>query len=439
MNRMITRLNAGKFSVILLLFIVLSFQEIKPQDPIEKYEGIPFIIYPARRVEQMLQYTKSFDHMKQMGVYGVVAPDLFNNEYQGQYNIDSFTVHNLKAIPYYLWGDTLTYQNLIHKYTNSHYTVWEAEGVTDQTKGNATLYHSSHTTVESDTVGYVKTLSTAQNGDTLICGPGYLQNATYNADTAKVHYTIEFRMKIVPIIPQLPDNYQDDIVCKLLVTNILNGQTNEIVVMERRVKVSDFNNLDEWDTIKANYYFPSGVTDKLWKTNGNLLLPDSAAFFVQFKVIWSGLTYLNLYIDKIRVYDDKGDEIVNDEDRQLQIANYIQYYLNNSTIIGWYGTDEPVSIDNFEPFRVVDSIITHVSNSNLRLHAGITGGTTGKFGGWYGRDSMAASLNIDDEFWRRAKPKNIQINCYNFYFPWTYKDLNHPNYWVDDIDTYTYK
>jgi len=108
-----------------------------------------------------------------------------------------------------------------------------------------------------------------------------------------------------------------------------------------------------------------------------------------------------------------------------RIATLVNTYLNHQygeTIIGWYAVDEPSSIDNYEPFRIVDYIIDSVSLANyypFRLHTGIASGWNGKFGSINnGLGKGTHLLYRIDEFWLRAKPKNLQMNLYNYNYPW---------------------
>ncbi len=432
MKRIITCIITSKFLLFIILLTILSFQDVKPQqDPIDLYPGIPFIAYPDRRVPDILP--ENYDQMMQMGLYGIVASDLFDDSTF----VDSFAVHNVNVFPMYNWGDSSSNQYVIETYTNSHYTVWEAEG-TESSKGNATLYHSLHTTVETDSVTYVKTLSTVENGEEIINGPGYPQNKTYNFPEAddKVQYTAEYRMKIEQIIPNLPQDFMDNLVCTIMVTNSNSDGSNDTTIAERNIEVSDFDNgWDEWDTLDMNYEFELSPTDEELLFQGSRLLPKEISQCVQFKVVWRGLTYLNLYVDKITVFDFRGRQLINTSGPSLDIANLVQSHINDQTIVGWYGTDEPFSIDNYEPYRVVDSIIASVSeqhNYPIRLQAGMTGA---KYGGLDVPGTnyvMAQDLYVLDEFWKRAKPKKTQINCYHYYYPWD--SDNDPNYVETDID-----
>jgi hypothetical protein len=398
-------INSLKRGILLLVFIaILPFVQTTAQDPVDLFDGIPLITYPERRAEHLVNPT-NYQQMDSLGLFGVVAADTWDNSTS---YLSYFTNHNLRIIPQYAWG-TIAY-SYIWRYTDAHYTVWEAEGTAyvDTTNGKATLYRSDSTTIvtKGDSV-CVKTNTGIATGDTLIYGPGYQQNVTYRFSTTPysiVYYTAEYNMQI-ETTGSLPPGYLEDVVCTLMVTN-LNLDLAEETVVSREIKVSDFNGWDNWDTLNVPYDLTGLQEVDMMEYNN----AQSIAYCIEFKVIWAGLDYLNLYIDKIRIYDDLGFALVEDDDPTTRVATLVQNLLSDSTIVGWYGLDEPKSIDNYEPFRIVDNVVDTVSDGELRLHAGLTGGRYGKFKGWKEEnDTLALKLYKDEEFWLRAKPKNIQI------------------------------
>jgi hypothetical protein len=401
---------------ILLIFLVListSVTKLFAQDPITEYDGIPLIIYPDTREAPDFQYPINYQQMDTMGVYGVVASEILD---EPEYYLEYFEEYNLKAIP---WEKRDTLYNHIYKYTDAHYTVWEAEG-TDPSKGKVTLYHSEHTNISPDGKSVKAEGPNVPDGETIILGPGYPQNGTYRLNDEFVHYFAEYWMKI-DTISTPPPGYLNDVVCTIMVTNINEAFTKEDTVIFKEVKVSNFNGWNDWKGIQVSDnpsgYTLQGHTFDFLQTPGGTESYQRASC-IQFKIIWAGLDYVNLYIDKIRLYDDKGLELVEEPEPASLITGLVNTYINDPTIIGWYGTDEPQSIDNYEPFRVVDSIINAKSNGNLRLHAGFTGGYPGTYTTWVVRDTFALNNFQDVEFWFRAKPKNLQMNLYNYHYPW---------------------
>ncbi|MCS7053658.1 MAG: hypothetical protein NZM09_07980, partial [Ignavibacterium sp.] len=99
---------------------------------------------------------------------------------------------------------------------------------------------------------------------------------------------------------------------------------------------------------------------------------------IEFKVIWLGREKYRLSVNKITVYDHRGLEIKTDS---LEVARKIEFeeietirnsnrIAYNSTVLGWHGIDEVVSIDNFEPIRIVAGIL---KQQDLRLYLPMMG------------------------------------------------------------------
>ena len=392
-------------SIALLLFDMQSFA----QDPIDQYPGIPLVIYPARRTIEMIP--QNFTQMSEMGIYGVVAPDAINISHS-QY-LQQYKDANLKVIPQQIWWAP----NDIYKYTDAYYTVWEAEG-TDPSKGLTTLYYDQTYTTYFDSAGIKgrRTINTTiPAGTQLIFGPGYPQVAEYKNtvfDTV-INYTAEYRMKIVQKTTPPPGN-DTLVVCTLKVTNTNEYGIETDIIPPVPIKVSDLSGWNNWKSIPIQYDLMNVTIPYI----DEALAGQPTAFCVQFKIIWSGLPFLDLYIDNITISDQNGKAIATISDIQELVAEVAGNYITDSSIIGWYALDEPGSIDNYEPYRIVDHLIDTVSNGRIRLHTGFTGGKRGKFSSWLDIDTMALGKYQDQEFWLRAKPKNLQLNLYNYHYPY---------------------
>ncbi len=413
-------------NIILLVFDMQSFA----QDPIDQYPGIPLVIYPARRTDMM--DTVNFSQMSEMGIYGVVAPDAINISHS-QY-LQQYKDANLKVIPQQIWWAP----NDIYKYTDAYYTVWEAEG-TDPNKGLTKLYYDQAYTTYFDTLGVKgrKTInSSIPSGTQLIFGPGYPQVAEYKSNVwnSVINYTAEFKMKIIQKTTP-PSGYDSAIVCTLKITNRNEYGTETDIIPPFLVKVSDFSGWNNWKSIPIQYDLMNVTLPNI----DEALAGQPTAFCVQFKIIWNGLAFLDLFMDDIKIHDEFGLDIVTNINLQNELGDTIETYINENSIIGWYALDEPGSIDNYEPYRVVDNIINSVSNGTLRLHTGFTGGKRGKFSSWVEIDTMALGQFQDQEFWLRAKPKNLQLNLYNYHYPYTPwpSDRHNPNWQELNIDYVT--
>lgn len=408
-----------------LSFLLVAAGITFSQDSLSNYPGIPIVIYPAKGA-----YNTSlaqFQQMKQMGIYGVVAPNMRRTDYE---NMKSA---GLKIIPQQIDSTIYDYtygtyiKNAIIKYTDAIYTQWEAEGI-DEEDGDVNLQFKS-TLGEKFFNENGRDGVRTKNGssDTLIYGPGYFQYVNYKtikeADPY-ITYFINFELMLKKNNPNFSS--MTDTVCVLQVTGSDIEVTRDSALYEWPLFVSDFiespADWGQWKTI-SRFYNLSIVEPVLIAGSraGGIedmeeSLPEITNYFTQFKILYKGGSDLQLYVDKITVYDQRGFEIkFNTSARNKIIAQVDEYKnLTNSAVIGWYGLDEPSSIDNWEPYRIVDSLI-HAQDASLYLHTGFTSGWNGKFGE---SNKGSHSFYTSTEFFKRAKPKNIQINLYNYHYPW---------------------
>lgn len=418
-----------KFLLVINIILLVFDMQSLAQDPIDQYPGIPLVIYPDLRVIDIeTMYTSPYQQMEDMGVFGVVAGDVLDNSIYLQH----FTDHNLKVIPQYLWGEDITKSHIL-RYTDAHYTVWEAEG-TDPAKGNATLSYDNQTSYFSEQYQGETIEGRSAGGFSgpveIISGPGYPQNIKYRFfDNVFIQYFGEYRMKITQRGSELPLEYSNDTVCILKVTALDVQGITEFTVATKEITVAEFNGWDNWMPIQVDddgYNFRNLPVNYQQQNNGaNQESPVFNASYIQFKVIWTGLPYLNLFIDRVKVYDDFGFALKETPQPKADIKSLVESYINTSTIVGWYGLDEPPSIDNYEPYRIVDYMVDSVSryhNKPMRLHTGFTAGYQGRYGDL---GTGAHPLFPAEEFWLRARPKNVQINMYNYlWLSRSHRDIN---------------
>jgi len=407
------------FVITVLAVPFLPLKNVRAQDPITNYSGIPLVVYQVH--PWRMTYPDSYEKMKNMGLYGAAVDDVLDLDSNNGFipYLEYFREKNIKVVPSYWGGRGSEIQSYINEYTDAYYTVWEAEG-TDPAKGKATLYRNDNTEIDiDDNIISVKAGEEMglEKGDAIIFGPGYPQNIDYAFHWATIFYSLETRLK-VDTIAAPPPNYLNDTVCTIKITNLWSDSTYLLLktVDSLIVKVSDFNGWNSWQTFLIDNY--DLVEQRNYADSSG---KNYRASFVEFKVIWGGLDYLDLFIDKMKVYDNKGWELVNTSGFQSPkylITTQVEGLINDTLVIGWYGLDEPAVLDNYECFRIVDSLIQSVPGSNIRLHSGFYGGDLGRFktGGlwWTYPDTMTINLYMDEEYWLRAKQKNIQINLYNY-------------------------
>jgi len=107
-------------------------------------------------------------------------------------------------------------------------------------------------------------------------------------------------------------------------------------------------------------------------TNANDITEDNT--LVEFKVKWRG--HRDVFLRDITVYDEiLGKELYKYSKGEYNNAStQIVSYCNNnfssvSGITNWYSLDEPATIDSYEPYRLVNQIVTtssSITNTNVR-------------------------------------------------------------------------
>jgi hypothetical protein len=100
-----------------------------------------------------------------------------------------------------------------------------------------------------------------------------------------------------------------------------------------------------------------------------------------------------LWIDRIKVYEDWGDELINDHRRDDRIKQYASQYLPKPALIAWYSLDEPFW-ECFIPYRYIDSLL---EENNIR--------------------KLASTKCVGDpveveKYIRQAKPKEFIMDYY---------------------------
>jgi tetratricopeptide (TPR) repeat protein len=365
-------------SVKTLFFVLFLFSiTIQAQNILDNYEGIP--------IETNLDWwniqliPQSVDSMDSAGV------DIIHVSFPEEANLQTFfSSNNFDVLPITTPKPGGVY-NWIQYYTDAKYSVWEAEG---NPPSEAKLEYYDSVMFRPYNANYISLKPEAAGRlDTLIWGPYYHQDVEYetyedgNPDSMLVQYTAYFKLKLNVIGT---DNANPtDALCILQVTqsnvSITGGWhlpctdviIDSVLTREDFTQLNDFKSfllenytLENFDCDSStNIHIPppqyrfSSETGLNGKPNG----PRWIREYIQFKVIWLGNPNYSLSIDKVIVSDERGNALISDttglfakKDIKDQ-SNSLSSYQNS--VFGWLGIDEPVSIDLFEPIRVVDSIL----------------------------------------------------------------------------------
>ena len=415
--------------VMLLLFFCFFFSKESYSQVLSQKDGIPIILFtegpPDIPQNEVIK-------MKNLGV------DIIHHTNVEDYMVERFVQSGLKVMPYQM----STANNWIYQYTaNAHYTEWEAEGTTPD-KGNVTLEYNPDISLiasENGRIG-VKTIA-GRPAANLIKGPGYRQNGHERyRDDHPIFYDADFIMRINPINPNInlfDPIYENVVVCTLKVVShnvTLDKASGTMTISEAPlmsfsniITIQNFKNYD-WDTLFIHHYD--------WR-NGGVSMHDPQmkqkvsyeGQYVQFIVDWAGDTLLQLSIDKVVVSDAPGRELKKPQTIAYnQIAAEVNSLPHPDAIEIFYSADEPTSIDNYEPYRMVDNMVFAITG-NKRIITSLNTHYNGKYG-----NSQSGSFKyyLAEEFWKRANPMFLWLNAYPFHY--YYKPNEHPNWREENIN-----
>jgi hypothetical protein len=437
-----------KIIIYFLVFILQSVSIIGQSHYIDNYPGIPIIAHTNRLASAITP--GNLQRMKELGVMGFYATDLSPATYS------TITDSGLKVFPYQIWT---TGNNWVVYYTDAVYTKWEAEGKGDGIDGDMELYHNA-SICSTFTEGNIKGIQTnSSNSGNLTFGPYYYQYVEYkqlpiNPNDKNIRYTADFELKIVNTIPiqNLPAGYENTPVCtlKVVATNPeLEPAQQEFPIASRELLVGDFltppngNGWNQWGTFSITEYKLNtlvNLTEQQLKgvyysSSGNNISPTYDSRWMQYKIDWAGVDFLDLYVDNIIISDQKGERLQSDTVVANLIRGLVNDYKDASKVLGWFGLNEPFSIDNYEPFRIVDGLVQEV-NTNLHLYTTFTSGWGGIYGMPYpGSFGDNGYVYRGTEFIKRSKLPYLSLNTYMYNYPITPE--MRPSYYLENIDEVT--
>lgn len=264
-------------------------------------------------------------------------------------------------------------EDIIHHYASGYYTRWEAE---EETVGN--IPGIKHETGHRNGGEWRGIVGNDEAGKYLIDGPDYVQDRNYRLHylpyyKKPIDYKVTFRLKATP-----PFVYgmggdppaEGTNICEISVVYKL--QEGEDTTLVSRILTSDTLTYNYQD-YTLEYNIPEKIGGKevtKYKPEFTPIdkpgYPDKSGeeeYGVKFRVKWYG--NYNLYCDYVEVYDrDIWGEYF-DESGIISnlIKGYAQNFNNWANLRYWYSLDEPQTIDNYEPYRVIDSLINSVGDT----------------------------------------------------------------------------
>jgi hypothetical protein len=343
-------------------------------------------------------------------------------------NINTITDNDFKLLPISVRDASGQRFNWIEYYCDAKYSVWEAEGTDTTSVGYATLERSSSRTeiVHGTNETYIRTKPFVPD-TTIMWGPYYYQEIEYIAyedavvDTL-VTYNADFRLKLernnsYPQNDTTSDNPVEPI-CKLLVTKSTLDSTwyiSTVTIDSLILTRDDLPILNQFYTKSIIYdYLNIPPTENIGLQNHRrgIMGGVGGADYIEFKVIWLGSPAYLLSVDKVTVYDERGERLkTSNVPRTLIETQLSKLSSHQNLIVGQYGIDEPFSIDHFEPIRIVAQILRD-NNQQLYLpFMGFWDGVWQDIGNPFG----AQHLSPHKEFFMRTNGLvNIWQNAYMY-------------------------
>ncbi len=425
---------------LLILIVLLSFVTLKSQtNPILNSDHIPLLGFGWGSEAASLQLdANDLEKIKEMGLEGV----MFTNLTQDRFDMFQSIQNEVKLFPYQTNSTLTNGINYISYYCDAYYSNWQAVDVTNSDV-KATL--SFDTTIgerTTETPNCIVTKSSA-NAGTLIFGPGYRQRIKYEAinTDSLIRYTTTFRLMIKQDTsfqnPPLSTEELTDDLCKIIirVKQILYDTLNQEYYVDssfdfqsRTIKVNELD-FNIWEDFSFDFNY-AGL-DPIFKksTNKILKMNDKNIFadYVEYVVEWLNVPYARLYFDNVIVYDPRGFALLNYNNERDKIRNQANNRDPNynivfsegltnfeNTMIGFYGIDEPETIDQLEPVRIVGNLIKEATNNKRFLFTSVASSWDGKYGS---SNFGTEALNKVSEFYHRALPDGFIVQTHLFHYP----------------------
>ncbi len=440
--------------VITISVLLLLNMQIIAQDYINSYNGIPLFIHGSRGAWFNQDNTFDLSVVKEMGGEIIFLDDI--NQVFYDPNGNNFTFQQvlnseLKLIPIQINAE----HNYISFYSESSYSIWKGEEAENVAGDGVTSTFETAVLYNNTNIGQkfynkkgrngVKTIPQTGSG-TLIYGPGYLQQVRYSSVAPKdlIEYKANFSLLLdwYPSgeVPEIPLEGSTE-VCTLFVVAYDTGRNYSTNVVEPRIlTIADFqdqNRMNTWidDTFILSYNFAE--LGSLFKNEQEE--KSQYAYHIEYQIKWSGQSDVQLYFDKVTLTDQRSILLL-DEQEQIKIRKQAQDTFNvfttsgekekfDTTVVSFFGIDEPYFIDKYEPIKIIDGLINSASNGKRRLYIYQIGRENGKY---ISNGKMANGLYIVDEFIKRAQLFMYTSGLYIFDFP---KDPSTPNYREQNIES----
>jgi hypothetical protein len=264
--------------------------------------------------------------------------------------------------------------------SQSHYTMWEAEGYPGSNFG---LHFSGGSLVDDTSASGGKAMKwrVPETTQKIQWGPTYYQEPKLGQ--TPIDYTAEFRLKFVSALHDPPNRggSAPAPVCSIMVVDVARD-----TILKAK-------------TLNKNHFL--GGTYRTFTLEDYNVLDTNK---IEFQIYVFGTTEaVYFYVDYVKVYDENGYRLVYLGLRDEAIMAYVDspwvqttLSTGETVVYRWYLRDEPSSIDLFEPNRHVDSLLREVSAERVGFQA---------FNKWWRND-------LEDDYFLRVNPEEYNVDLY---------------------------
>ena len=294
----------------------------------------------------------------------------------------------------------------VHHYSAGYYTKWEVENDISINVATPGIKHEFGTPGSSY---WFSGINSSNIEKYLVTGPDYRQDRKYKQwyDTSTINYTVNFNMKIDGLLTyglpvcEISVGYRTEsgqfatLISQTYNANQLSNSFKNYIL---NYTIPEYINGSATQSVKNSI---SGGTEKY--SERPMQTEDIGTYGVQFNIKWLGNR--NLYVDYIEVYDQSiwGTYLDDPATANSQILNYAVSEATENTQY-WYSLDEPHSIDNYEPYKVVENILTSHGYQPL---------ITAFYPGWDGQRNHEWTIK---RFLETVQPKKFMYDYYPYYY-----------------------
>ncbi len=348
--------------VLQILLTLLSLNTLV----VAQTSSFPLGVYCTNSSDTAYTNSNNYQQISNMGAnYIIQIAEDYNRSVINQYANLNLIASNYRDVP--------NSHHYIPWYTSGYYKKWKATGENQTlpySAGSNAYYEmkpANWATTDNSTNIVRSGTNISNKNKRMLHGPNTFQEMKYNMafDQTPITYTVRFHLKRGDSAIESGVTENSDL-CKISVTftdnNTPNPSTNTIV--SKILQVKDVATTFTSNNSTLDYAYSPQISVNYPNQPGLARPIDQISLdeiFVQFEIQWLG-SY-ELFVDYVEVYDNLvwPDYINSQSVFQTNVTDYANTNYSTSkypSLKYWYSRDEPVAIESFAPFKIVNSLLT---------------------------------------------------------------------------------